>query len=58
MTTSEATLLLAFVLGLFVPFQFAMKRIRGFGRHFVAKLPYKPPEGEPKRSDTGADEKR
>ncbi|MFC6952223.1 hypothetical protein [Halorubellus litoreus] len=40
----EATHLLAFVLGLFVPFQFAMERLRGFGRHFVVKLPYKPPE--------------
>ncbi|MFC6953520.1 hypothetical protein [Halorubellus litoreus] len=39
----EATLLLAFVMGLLVPFQFAMERLRGLGRHFVAKLPYKPP---------------
>ncbi len=42
----DPTLLLAFVMGLFVPFRFAMERLRGFGRHWVAKLPYKPPESE------------
>jgi hypothetical protein len=47
----EATLLLAFVMGLFVPFGYAMERIRGFGRHWVDKLPYKPP-GDPGEQDS------
>ncbi|WP_435362746.1 hypothetical protein [Haloarchaeobius sp. DYHT-AS-18] len=45
---ANPTLLLAFVAGLFVPFGFAMERLRGFGRHIVAKLPYRPPKDSEK----------
>ncbi|WP_439028413.1 hypothetical protein [Haloarchaeobius sp. DT45] len=40
----EPTYLLAFVAGLMVPFEYAMGRLRGFGRHLLSKLPYHPPE--------------
>jgi len=58
MTPMDATHLLAFVMGLFVPFEFAMKRIRGLGRHFVAKLPYKPPENPSTASAEESDNRK
>lgn len=51
--------ILAFVLGMCVPFRYGIERLRGFGRAGLSKLPYKPPaEGEsgnsgPARDDQG-----
>jgi hypothetical protein len=36
--------ILAFVIGMCVPFKYGIERLRGFGRAALAKLPYKPPE--------------
>jgi len=36
--------ILAFVLGMCVPFRYGIERLRGFGRAGLSKLPYKPPE--------------
>jgi hypothetical protein len=41
-----ALVLLAFIAGLALPFRFALERLRGFGRWFVSKLPYRPPPGQ------------
>ena len=39
--------IVALLIGLVVDFDFAMRRLRGFGRHVLAKLPqYTPPEDE------------
>ncbi len=34
--------ILAFIIGLCVPFKYGVERLRGFGRAALAKLPYKP----------------
>ncbi|WP_435358438.1 hypothetical protein [Haloarchaeobius sp. DFWS5] len=44
--TVDPALILAFLAGLFVPFEFAMTRIRGFGKFWVAKLPQYEPDEE------------
>jgi len=36
--------LLAFIMGMCVPFKYGIERLRGFGRAALAKLPYKPAE--------------
>lgn len=36
--------ILAFIIGMCVPFQYGVERLRGFGRAALSKLPYKPPE--------------
>jgi len=36
--------ILAFIIGLCVPFKYGIKRLRGFGRAALSKLPYKPAE--------------
>lgn len=36
--------ILAFIVGMYVPFQYGVERLRGFGRTALSKLPYKPPE--------------
>jgi len=36
--------LLAFIMGMCVPFKYGIERLRGFGRAALAKLPYKPVE--------------
>ncbi|GAB7094095.1 hypothetical protein JCM30237_12470 [Halolamina litorea] len=38
--------ILAFVIGMCVPFKYGIERLRGFGRAALSKLPYKPPEEE------------
>lgn len=37
-------LILAFIIGMCVPFRYGIERLRGFGRAAMGKLPYKPPE--------------
>lgn len=36
--------ILAFIIGMCVPFKYGIERLRGFGRAALAKLPYKPAE--------------
>jgi len=36
--------LLAFIMGMCVPFKYGIERLRGFGRAALAKLPYKAPD--------------
>jgi len=36
--------LLAFIMGMCVPFKYGIERLRGFGRAALAKLPYKASE--------------
>jgi len=44
--------ILAFIIGMCVPFKYGIERLRGFGRAALAKLPYKPPENyEPGGTD-------
>ncbi len=45
--------LLAFIMGMCVPFKYGIERLRGFGRAALAKMPYKPP----RESDDGTDER-
>lgn len=47
MTVAPQTIslfVLAFIIGMCVPFKYGIERLRGFGRAALAKLPYKPPE--------------
>lgn len=39
-----SVVILAFIIGMCVPFKYGIERLRGFGRAALAKLPYKPPE--------------
>jgi len=34
--------ILAFIIGMCVPFKYGIERLRGFGRAALSKLPYKP----------------
>jgi len=36
--------LLAFIMGMCVPFKYGIERLRGFGRAALSKLPYREPE--------------
>lgn len=45
--------ILAFVLGMCVPFRYGIERLRGFGRFGLAKIPYKPPEEGGGNSSSG-----
>lgn len=49
--TVVSLVILAFVLGMCVPFRYGIERLRGFGRAGISKLPYKPPE-EPAAGNT------
>lgn len=56
MTVQPATIslfVLAFIIGLCVPFKYGVERLRGFGRAAVAKLPYKPPGDSENKDDSG-----
>ena len=47
MTVQPATIslfILAFIIGMCVPFKYGIERLRGFGRAALAKLPYEPPK--------------
>jgi hypothetical protein len=61
--TMVALFILAFTLGMCVPFRYGIERLRGFGRAGLSKLPYKPPDDAPEGTDSGGngksrDEKR
>ncbi len=42
--------IVALLIGLVVDFDFAMRRLRGFGRHILAKLPQYDPAKEAEQS--------
>jgi len=48
--------LLAFIMGMCVPFKYGIERLRGFGRAALGKLPYKPPT-EPEITVKGENDK-
>jgi len=50
--TMVALFLLAFTLGMCVPFRYGIERLRGFGRAGLSKLPYKPPPDALKGADS------
>lgn len=62
MTVQSSTVslfILAFIVGMCVPFKYGIERLRGFGRAALVKLPYKPPEagGSVKKEEPARDEK-
>lgn len=44
-----ALMLVTFIAGLCVPFDYGIERLRGFGRAVLSRLPYQPPETETAR---------
>jgi len=54
--TMVALFILAFTLGMCVPFRYGIERLRGFGRAGLAKLPYKPPADAKESSGQQPDE--
>ena len=43
--------ILAFIIGMCVPFKYGIERLRGLGRAALAKLPYKPVEDSGGQTD-------
>lgn len=52
--TMISVVVLAFTIGMCVPFKYGIERLRGFGRAGISKLPYKPP-AEPEATVKGED---